>query len=152
MRIDELENIVISLRVEGVEGLKDIPIDKLMEIDESNYIYERQHLPELFSTFALLAAEAHGTELDMKMEMEVLKAQLETNMRLSLKADGEKPTERMLEMKILSNKQFQESYRKYIQAKKQSVIISKIESALIMKKEMLMSLAADKRAERASYG
>ena len=66
--------------------------------------------------------------------------------RLELKNSEEKITESMILNAVKLDKRYQEAYCHWLDARKQHIILSKIENALQLKKDILMNLAADIRA------
>lgn len=149
-RIKELRKLTVVLKKKGGITLKEIDINTLMKIDEDKLVEERIALPELYSTFSVLSAIAKGKVLDAKMTVETLMAQSIKDAKATEEFKGVKEKWK-LEAGIISSQAYTEAYHSYISAQKQYEIISSIVKSLEIKKDMIMSLSADKRKEMETY-
>lgn len=148
MRIKELSEITILLETpKGIDKIPEIDLGSLMSIDEDNLTQEYETISVLFSTFAVLAAHAQSRELNAKFEFEVITAQLNKEMRIVLSNQEEKVTDRMVDSAVKIDKRYREKWNEYLKAKKQHTILLKLEASLKIKKDMVFSLASDKRKE-----
>lgn len=153
MKIDELKDIIVTLRVEGSSAIDHIDVIGLLRIDEDNMQNERVALPELFATFTLLASLAKNNMLDNRLRLETLHAQKIEDIKKDYVAKSSRlPAEKWkIEAEIISSLEYKKIAREYLEAQKQYEIMSGLVESLAVKKDMLMSLAADKRKEMDSY-
>lgn len=151
MRLEELEGLVVVLQdPTNIDKVSKINITDLTKIDEDHLVIEYDLVSRMYAVIAMLAGYAQNKEARAKFLLEAEQAQLDTKVRYELKSSTEKVTESMIATKVRSSKEYQRRYSDWLEARKQHIILSKLESALQLKKDLLISLAADIRASNRS--
>jgi len=151
LRLEELEGLVVVLQdPTNIDKVSKINITDLTKIDEDHLVIEYDLVSRMYAVIAMLAGYAQNKEARAKFLLEAEQAQLDTKVRYELKSSTEKVTESMIATKVRSSKEYQRRYSDWLEARKQHIILSKLESALQLKKDLLISLAADIRASNRS--
>ena len=82
-----------------------------------------------------------------KYELDMLYASIDHKARQAALASKVKLTEKMVENTVITDQEFQQAKREYLEAKKEFGVLQAGREAFIQRKEMLISLGANYRAE-----
>jgi len=147
MNIKNLSKLEIELRdPKNIDKVSEIDLTEVMRIDEEHMTREYDTVCTLYTIISVLSGYSQDKTSRAKFDLETIEASLDHMKRLELKNNEEKVTESMILNAVKLDKRYQEAYLCWLDAKKQYVILSKIENALQLKKDILMNLAADIRA------
>lgn len=147
MNIKELSKFVVMLKGgSGVDEIYNLNLSDLMKIDEEHMEAEYNTVSVLYSVIATMVAYAQTNETKAKFELEYIQVQLDDEIRKSLKNKEEKVTEKLIESTVKLDNRYHKAFEKWLELRKQYLILKQLESALLVKKDILLSLAADRRA------
>ena len=109
-------------------------------IDESALDIEWLRQPNLMLEYALHCANKRK-EMDLcKEEVELVRSQLDKELREAMTIDGKKPTETAIQNAIVLQQPYQEAVRRYIEAKYEFEVASAAVRAIETKKAALENL------------
>lgn len=105
------EDIVIELKNKNIvlkiyEFSNEIEVDEILKIDYNNMLGEILTFTVLFNRIANLKAEMEHIVSTSKFDLESLEAQLHEEYKKKLLKDGEKATEKSLEMNIIRDPRY----------------------------------------------
>lgn len=100
-----------------------------------------------FSWWAMVAELAKDQVGRVKYELEQLYARLDAMKRAEAVAAKVKKTEKMVENEVITSPDYQVKYKEYLEAKKHYGMLQAGREAFVQRKEMLISLGANYRAE-----
>lgn len=148
MNLKDLSKVVVSLVKAGsTEAICDIDIDEIMSLDVENVEMEYDKITTLYGIVSVMVAYAHMNEMVSKFKLECLVAKLDLELREKLGKEKDKVTERLIENSIKVDERYIACYNEWLEMRKQYMILKQLENALIVKKDILISFAADKRLE-----
>jgi len=111
-------------------------IDKELATQSAIYMYVAEQA---------ITAEAEYEKL--KFKLEEYEVTLDKNIREALEQEGKKTTEKMLENEIKRNKMYQKLRSKLIELRAKRDLLKNLKEAWYMRKDMLVQIAINKRAE-----
>ena len=100
-----------------------------------------------YAFYAIMAELAEEAYDDAKLELELLEATLDEHYRNEFLKSGDKITEKKLEKVVALNKSRIESAKNKIQARKNRNILKALTEAMRHRKEAVIALASNYRAE-----
>ena len=116
-------------------------------VNEANLNQEFIEQPSTFAWFATLAEIANAEVSSKELALEVLKANLEGELRQRLAELGGKVTEKMIEGGVITDKRYKVATEELIDSTKQLGILKSMVKALDQRKDMLIQLGSMKRQE-----
>ena len=136
----ELKLEVVGKRYDG--NLRDI-----VKINEAILTEEFIKQPSLYAWFATLM-EFASAEMDTeKMNLDILSANLDSEKRVSLLAEGKKATESMVASAIEVDAKHIQAKKNLIEASRKYGVLRAIVRALEQRKDMLIQIGSTKRQE-----
>lgn len=121
-----------------------------VSIDRHNLSEEYVKHSESFAWYATAYEFAQDQEAKAKSLLELVDAKLDHGARMELQSAGIKFTEKMIHNTVISQPQHQQAEEAYFRAKKLVGMLRACRDAMIHRKDMLVSLGANYRAEGAS--
>lgn len=100
-----------------------------------------------FSWWAMVAELAKDQMGRLKYELDQLYARLDCKSRADAAANKVKKTEKMVENECITSPEYQQAYQEFLEAKKHYGMLQAGREAFVQRKEMLISLGANYRAE-----
>jgi hypothetical protein len=149
---DQFENLVVELKNKMVV-LKilpfdtDIEVDEILKIDYHNIMGEILTFNVLFNRIANLKAEQDNIVSVSKMDLEAFEAQLYEEHKKKLLSDGEKATEKALEMAITRDPRFTAKKKAHLEKVKNAAYLDSLYWAAQNKSGLLRSLSDKLRPE-----
>lgn len=122
-------------------------LDEDISIDNSSLDYEFSEQAKRFAWWAVVGEISMDVLARQKYSLDVLYAQLDQQKRAEAQAVGVKLTEKMVENSVITDPLYREAMNKYLDIKKQSSILQAGKAAFLQRKDMLVSLGANYRAE-----
>ncbi len=124
----------------GIDDEKEIGrlIDELLKVNEATLEKELLEHSAKYAWFAVLLAKARKRYDLIKLQLDVLEAELGREYREVLGRAG-KVTERAVEEAILRDRRWQEKREELLKAKEEMEVIAAIVDAMSHKKDMLVS-------------
>lgn len=116
-------------------------------IDEDDLDMECRRVPVNYMTVAHAYSLAQRQQAHAKAERERVAAQLDIEVRTLLQAEGNKVTEAMVKSKIASHIKYSEALMNEIDSDADASLLRNALVALSIKKDMLVTLAANRRNE-----
>lgn len=140
-------HIRVSLDLDGVEFQRDLADDVPISsaIDE-----EFMEQSDRFAWWATVVELARDKVARTKYQLDRIYALKDHSVRLDLTANKAKITEKIVENSVITSKEYQECMFELLEAKKQLGLAQAGKEALIQRKDMLISLGANLRAEGTS--
>ena len=135
----------LSLEVAGKEfkgNLRDV-----VQIKEADLSEEFVKQPSLYAWFATLCEFASAEVETQKMNLSILRANLDGEKRVELADSGKKATETMVNSAITVDPKHQGAETALIESKRQYGILKGIVKALEQRKDMLIQIGSTKRQE-----
>jgi len=102
---------------------------------------------ELFGWYATAYELAMDVESRLKEEVARMYARLDHMHRTNGKASGVKMTEKMVENTVITDPQYVKLYGDYLDAKRNSGLLKSTKEAMIHRRDMLIQMGANYRAE-----
>lgn len=122
-----------------------------IKINPNDLPYEFQHQPTLYYKYAIEFMEADGAEKNAKHQLEKVEANLFIIIRDEFIEAKEKFTNDLITAHIKKHDDYLRAYKEYLQAQINRVIARSRVDAFIQRKDMLIQLGANYRAEMDSY-
>jgi len=135
----------VQTEIGGVEY--NATLEEDIEIDPSDLDAEFVEQPRKFAWWAMVCELAKDQLARRKYDMEKLYAKVDADKRMDAVKNKVKKTERMIENEVITDKRYQQAMLKFLDAKKQHGILYAGKQAFEQRKEMLISLGANYRAE-----
>jgi len=135
----------ISVTFNGVTYQSSLEED--VKINSSDLDGEFVEQPRKYVWWAVLSEIAKDLVAQKKYEMEMLYARLDHEKRTAAMAAKVKLTERMVENEVITDTRYQKCMAEYLEIKKQNGVLGAGKEAFAQRKDMLISLGANYRAE-----
>lgn len=135
----------LSLEVAGKEFKGNLR--EIVKITEADLTEEFVRQPSLYAWFATLGEFASAEVETQKMNLSILRANLDAEKRLELGREAKKPTEAMVGSAIDVDSTYKDAQVALIEAKRQYGILKGIVKALEQRKDMLIQVGSTKRQE-----
>jgi hypothetical protein len=119
-------------------------LDDALAIDRDNIDEELSMQAQKFGFWGSLHIAACGLRDDLKRDLDLLEAQLASEIR----DPDKKATEKSIKQEVIQNKRYQDLNDRYLEAKRQVDVIYVGREAMTQRKDMLVSLATTLRRER----
>lgn len=116
-------------------------------IDEDDIDMECRRVPVDFMRVAAAFAAAQRVSAEVKVRKDRVLAELDIETRQMLQASGSKVTEAMVRAQIAGNRRYTEIVMEEIDADSDTVLLKNGLVSLSIKKDMLVTLAANRRNE-----
>lgn len=136
---------MLKLNING----QDIELDYITELElhEETINEDLKKQPNLFAFYVVLSEKAQADLGESKLALEIMEAELDADIRLDL-VDGKKPTEKSIQAKILLNEDYQEARMEVIMRQKAVGILRGLKESFNHRKESVIALASNMRAQR----
>jgi hypothetical protein len=119
-------------------------------IDRGNLSGEYENHASRFAWYSTAYELAMDAELRLKVDLERGYAQLDAQARASMTAQGLKITEKKVENMVITQQDYVALQDDYLNAKRNTGLLKAARDALIHRRDMLIGLGANYRAETAS--
>jgi len=136
--------MAITVIVEGTEHELDSKRDT--QIDDSALDLEFVRLPYLIEEYATLSEQAHAELAQAKYDLECMYALEDAVARSEMEAAEVKVTEKKVENTVITTKRYRKQKKLVLESQKTFGILKAVLGALQVKKECLISIAANQRA------
>jgi len=142
-------NLDMQLSIEV--GGKDFKgnLREIVQINEAMLTDEFIKQPSIYAWFATLLEFASAEVETQKMNLNILRANLDSSKRLAFLAENKKATETMVSSAIEVDETYQEAQRTLIESERQQGILKAIVRALDQRCTMLVQIGSTKRQEMA---
>jgi len=135
----------VQTEIGGVEY--NATLEEDIEIDPSDLDAEFVEQPRKFAWWAMVCELAKDQLARRKYDLEKLYAVVDADRRMDAVKSKVKKTERMIENEVITDKRYQQAKLDMLDAKRQHGILYAGKQAFEQRKEMLISLGANYRAE-----
>lgn len=135
----------LSLEVAGKEFKGNLR--EIVKIVESDLTNEFIRQPSLYAWFATLLEYASAEVETQKMNLSILRANLDAEKRKELGQLSKKPTENMINSAIEVDDKYKDAQVNLIETRRQYGILKGIVRALEQRKDMLIQVGSTKRQE-----
>ena len=131
-----------------LDKVHDIDLDADLDIDKTLINRELSQQPALFAWYAVLSELAKNNVLLAKNSLEMLEATIDQDIRRNWDSDRQgKMTETGVQSNLRLNLKYQEMEKNYFNAKKMEGVLGVAKQAFEQRKDMLISIASNMRAE-----
>lgn len=144
----ELPELVTEFVVGGVRYPSQLP--NHLRIDRNDLNAEFQRHAEVFAWYSTLYEMALDAETRLKSDLERKAAWLDYRTRQEMDQSGIKVTETKVLNTVITHQEYRLIQDAYFEAKKQTGLIKAARDAMIHKRDMLIGLGANWRAENNS--
>ena len=153
---------ILELTVNTKSGMYDLDLAEDLRINKTDLSESYMDQPAKFAWYAVLAAQARAQADDLKNKIEqkedyikkILRGKLDAEVRKQLELDGERVTEGKVENGINCHPKYVEALEElhrlrddYVEANENASILETAKEALNQRKDMLISLGAQMRAD-----
>lgn len=122
----------------------ELDYEEELRLNEETINEDLKKQPSLYAFYAVLSEKAHAELNESKLALEVHEAVLDSQIR---KQSDKKPTEKQIQAQILLEPSYQEARMDVIRATKQLGILKGIKDAFNHRKEAVIALASNMRAQ-----
>jgi len=129
------------------DEVQELNPDAELKLAEETINDDLKNQPALYAFYAVLQEAADSELADRKLAMETMEAVLDEHIRAEALTAGTKVTETMIGSKIRLNEDYQASIIALNQAKAQAGKLRAIKEAFVHRKDMLVTLASNMRAQ-----
>ena len=156
------DTTILELTVNTKSGAYDLDLAEDLKINKTDLSESYMDQPAKFAWYAVLAAQARAQADALKNKIEqkedyirkILRGKLDAEVRKQLELDGEKVTEGKVENGINCHPKYAEALEelhelrdKYVEVNENASILETAKEALNQRKDMLISLGAQMRAD-----
>jgi hypothetical protein len=138
-------NLLTSFSVGDVQYSSTLEDD--LHIDNANIAEAYLTHSNKFAFYATAYELALDHETRMKARLDQVYALLDEQARQELQAKGLKVTEKMVENVVITSDDYKTTQERYFEAKKNTGLLRASKDAMMARKDMLVSLGANYRAE-----
>jgi hypothetical protein len=122
-------------------------LEEDIRINPSNLELEFVEQANRFAYWALMSEQAKDLAARKKIQLDMLYARLDFQTRDTHHQNGSKFTEKMIEGEVTTNQDYQVTNLDLADLRKLSALLQVAKEAMVMRKDMLISLGANYRAE-----
>jgi hypothetical protein len=141
----DFSHIKVELDLDGVVHKGALQDD--LPINESNITAEFIVQPELFAWWATVMELAKDLVAREKYRLDRLYAITDHNVRKFYNDNKQKVTEKIVENEVITDEEYQKAKLEYLEAKKQLGLLLAGKEAMVQRKDMLISIGANMRAQ-----
>jgi len=139
------KGINIEINIEGIKRQNTLNQD--IQINPADLDTEFKDQALKFIYWATLSELAKDLANRKKYELDMFYARLDHSIRQNAVVNNIKLTEKMVENTVVTNEEYQKAMKEYNEARKQAGILQVAKEAFNQRKDMLVSLGANYRAE-----
>lgn len=125
-------------------------IKKKLKINDKNLNAELLEQPGLFARYAFEMSKKKQEFDELELELDILEAEIDKKIRIEFVANNVKYSEKKIEREIMIEPKVKELKIKIIKVYTEYCILRSIANAYEQRKDMLVSLCANRRAEMKS--
>lgn len=125
----------------------DLDLERDLEINSTKINSELAEQPSKYAWYGVLSEFARATSTELKQKLDTLWSELYLAVRKQAVEEGLKLTEETVSSMVRTDKRYQELEQQYLEAKKQEQLLLVARQAFEHRKDMLISLASNLRAE-----
>jgi hypothetical protein len=129
------------------DEVQELNPDAELKLSEEDINENLKNQPSLYAFYAVMYEAAESELADRKFALETLEAVLDEHVRAEAATAGTKVTETMIANRIRLNEDYQNAVIALNQAKAQSGKLRAIKEAFVHRKDMLVTLASNMRAQ-----
>jgi hypothetical protein len=141
----DFSGLEVNVEIGGITYHASLEDD--ITIDSQDLDNEFLNQARKYAWWAMVSELAKDLVARRKYELDMLYAQLDQKKRATALANKFKMTEKMVENEVITDVSYQEAKRDYLQAKQWYGLLQAGREAFAQRKEMLISLGANYRAE-----
>jgi len=135
----------VQVTINGISYSSSLEDD--IKIDPSDLDAEFVEQSRKYAWWAILSEMAKDLVSKQKYDLDILYAQLDHEKRSQALVAKVKLTEKMVENEVITDKRYQAKMKEYLESKRQYGVLQAGREAFTQRKEMLISLGANYRAE-----